>query len=374
MHSSWTALVLTCRIEKYIVNTLALQTVHFGEKSVTCNEFHQQVMRHGGSQLSQESREYAVLYCEEQGRTSDKDVKMRLDLARFIESAFAYRDHRREQARLVDDRPMPEMGIASDRLLSKLEPWRAQICKTFFGDAHPPFGSSEEGAAWAKREAMDRHGWMAMEEGEESEAAQLDEVTQILKKVRIETASPTNPELIGRNFRELAWISNGGETRSLRELECETREKSELTGFSQLDLLLYILTGQKPILPDVRVVERGAYAQPIEAEWFSYPSVIHEFFSRDLTFLDHREVYRQSRAKLNRSTQKPLSEEDQRFLDIIKQHGPMPPRGKGNGREAYCERIRSYRNATNPHKPLNSWDAVKRKYERLQNKLAAHGL
>lgn len=275
-----------------------------------------------------------------------------------------------KEGQLVPFRLTPDMLLTSDFLVDKINHWVELVRTEIFGSSQAPFSSIAEAAKWIQQQ-----------ENEEPSPKQAWDESFILEGYHhiylrrmpclgydgnedyatLTSSNPPEwsmPELRGRarHYTPLSW------------LESETRIMAQFTGFTQLSLIQYTLTGIKPILQ--RFTTRGTKTlfnmpnkeklQPIQVEI--------NIIASDLSFQELQEIYTEYRTYLQLQRGRALNEKHLTLYRLVNSKGG-PPKGKGT--VAFWNSVRDewkglYHNDAhrNPH-----WKGVKQNYERVIQKL-----
>jgi hypothetical protein len=171
---------------------------------------------------------------------------------------------------------------------------------------------------------------------------------------RRDVSEPTTRRYDSRRYTELNW------------LDSETEIMAEVTGFTQLSLIQFVLVGVKPILQRFETWGISSrFTLPNGAELRPTTAVI-TIRARDISFEELQEAYAQYRQVLQLQRGKRLTEKHLRLYQIVRDKGG-PPEGKGP--VAFWEAIKVQWNGLYQDEAQSSWKGVKQNYERITQKL-----
>ena len=282
-------------------------------------------------------------------------------------------------------RPTPEMRLRSAQLRRRVDASVAAMRTALFGQASPPFPSLAEGIAWLEREVQRLY----QDVGESARQVYQPLWDQALSPSS-EAGHPGTPEtsrrlmalLDGVRAGMVVWVAPaaGVPAQGARALladplfgfQRQVHRIARATGFAAPDVLAYVLAGTEPVLPPAtQAVEHVRELLPYGGGEIQRSQVTVVVQARDLSYRDHRALFRQVRQALNLVRVKGLSEADVRLLELVEQCGP-PPSGRGSG--PYWTRVQRAWNGQGLGPHYEGPDGPRMRYRRLQPKLAALGL
>ena len=272
-------------------------------------------------------------------------------------TAAAGPEHARALAVRPAARPTPEMRLRSAQLARQVRGWVEAVRTALFGHATPPCGSAAEAEAWLAAAVQ------ALYARTRNTAQRL---AVLLAGVR--AGIHGSVDAATRAGVQGAALDAVFESPMVT-LETEVRHLAEATGFSEADVLADILAGIPPTLPPVTVaVQQVTRPLPGGGGPIARRQVTIVLHARDLTYQEHRALFRQVRQQLQRVRTKGISDEDCRLLRLVERRGP-PPSGRGSG--AFWTGIRREWNGQGLGKRYASPDGLRMRWTRLQPTLAA---
>jgi hypothetical protein len=346
---------------------------------VTSSEFTRRLLQEGAScGLSETSLEFAAMECRREGRTTERDIPIGLYYAARHDKYWAFRLQREAQgtepmADEDDSRSPP--GLTPDDLIHHIAPTVKAIRQQEFHRDDPPYRSMEEAAPWIEQEA--RAPYRGSPEQKASEYALKCRIEQLLNEWSARTHLDWRG---GDRTRFLTYErTNGTGTACLRlpdpdpdeehpavrsplaRLQSAAVQMAEATGFSDPSLITYILTGIEPRLRPVMVSVRWQFHEGMDI----YRQEMREnFLTGDVPFEEQRQIYRDYRAFFSTMRKKRLSAQDEDFLALVRQHGPVP-QGRGSGAMAYWEDVRQKWNRKRGREVWKEAAAARKHYHRL---------
>jgi hypothetical protein len=139
---------------------------------------------------------------------------------------------------------------------------------------------------------------------------------------------------------------------------------------AQASLVTYILTGIPPTLP------RSTIAPLTRLHEFTgifSRQVTVDYFTGDVPFEEHRQIYRQYRNVFSTMGKKRLSAENEEFLALVKRYGPVP-QGRGSGAMAFWESVRQAWNKKNAREAWKEPAVARKHYGRLITRARKKGV
>jgi hypothetical protein len=169
-----------------------------------------------------------------------------------------------------------------------------------------------------------------------------------------------------QNHSPLSWLEN------------ETRIMARATGFPQLSLVQFVLTGTKPVLPRYWVRGHSDYASLPSGEQMQPIYIRIEISARDLTFEELRRIYNGYREILQLKKHKlregkELAKSHWELYQLVRAKGGPPERKK----VVFWESVKGAWNNSHPRDEYKTWKGVKLAYDRaitqLENRVTGKG-
>jgi hypothetical protein len=358
---------------------------------MTSQEFRRRVLSHNGPGLPSEALSYAADCCVAEGRMAESAVDACVKLAGVLEGYAQSRQHPEETGTtigVVDLPRTPESSITSAYLIRELQPWLENVRKDIFGCMAPPFSSYEEALVWAQRTApawlLQAHSPRAQEPAPHVATAGWSEEkwkrVDVEKKARewiekrpywqlMEMLDDVRLHTSARGWAWENYALHNGEP-ALVFLERASRTMGQKTGFSQDDLVIYILLGIEPSLPPARIRRHSGNTALPTGRPFNRRYVTIEVYSHDVTPPQLRELHSTIRAFLNIAKGKPLTEKDQRLFEIVRHLGGPPPQIE----KRFWERVQQLYNGEPAVIRYTTWRGPQIAFQRLQAKLQRYGI
>jgi hypothetical protein len=299
-------------------------------------------------------------------------------------TAAAGPEHARALAVRPAARPTPEMRLRSAQLARQVRGWVEAVRTALFGHATPPCGSAAEAEAWlaaavqalyartgaASRALYQREWDAALTPAPQGRRARTRNTAQRLAVLLAGVRAGIHGSVDAATRAGVQGAALDAVFESpMVTLETEVRHLAEATGFSEADVLADILAGIPPTLPPVTVaVQQVTRPLPGGGGPIARRQVTIVLHARDLTYQEHRALFRQVRQQLQRVRTKGISDEDCRLLRLVERRGP-PPSGRGSG--AFWTGIRREWNGQGLGKRYASPDGLRMRWTRLQPTLAA---
>jgi hypothetical protein len=257
----------------------------------------------------------------------------------------------------------PEAALISNSLKKRLTPWAEGLREEGFGSREAPFQDEAEAADWIEEQsARDR------ERGAEERPSLADAMKEIRRLA----------DLAGLEVRpKVRFLKYGrpGDKHDknvgveagtfLDRLARETNRVSETTAFQADVLTAFVLTGLTPLISRVRVTEiRELCDVPgdrIQSRWITL-----RFNAADVSYADVRKLYKDVRKYFDATDANLLKWEEAEFLLLVDSMGGPP---EGDMTRFWEEVLRRWReNSAHEYAPLNSWRAVRNKFEKLDKR------
>jgi hypothetical protein len=155
---------------------------------------------------------------------------------------------------------------------------------------------------------------------------------------------------------------------ALSRLEADIKKIATATGFSEAGVLGYLLAGIEPILPPATISIEHVLTQLPDDRFMERSQVHIVLHAYDLSYLEHRALYRQLRRPPSRVRARGLTDEDLQLLRVVARCG-APPSGTGAG--AYWRRVQREWHKRGRRMRYKSPDGLRIRHGRLLKKLAA---
>jgi hypothetical protein len=260
-----------------------------------------------------------------------------------------------------------------EELTTRITPDVEQLRQELFGSSQVPFGSVEEAAAWIRKAWKQQYDY-SPEERQRLQELEKQIYTLSREWSRLKGASTTGYPGQPRYLRYIA--RENGELREiwdpvrggfpLARLEAMSQCLAGITGFRPSSVVMYILTGTKPLLTPVQLDFMGYGDERLRGVQTTI--VLH---TPDVTDEQLREIRREIRAHWGVPRTKRLSEANSRLLAFVKDRGSVPTaRGKNKAfwEKAYPEwRVRCEQEG-HPS-PITNAESMRETYRRLRKQV-----
>jgi hypothetical protein len=322
-----------------------------------------------------------------QGQHERRDIASCIQLANYLQAAGVQVPQESRQGTPVAARPTPEMRVRSERLRQQVEAWVEGVRTALFRQASPPFASPRAAIDWLEREvrrlyesieasarALSQPVWdqalkASPRSGTPGTRATAQRIACLLEAIKAGKAMVLSPaKHLGLSPSEL-W--DKGARDPVFQVRRQVKAMALATGFTEPDLVAYLLAGIRPTLAPATIAVQPIVTQlpaPLRGGEIRRIQVTIELHARDLSYAEHRALFQQLRQELDLVRTRGLTEEDRRFLQLAEHLGP-PPSGPGSG--AYWERFQRQWNKSGRAKSYNTPDGPRMRYGRLQQKLEA---
>ena len=259
---------------------------------------------------------------------------------------------------------------ASDRLFGKalvraLAPKIEDLRKGRFESSQPPFETITQAAEWVERTSKaDLAEWR--EESEERTAASA-EIERLAHKHRIELEERVTLLPYQKPGDEhVKWAPTVPGT-FLHQLAQETRRIAEHTGLPSDALITYVLTGLEPARSRAQLTMKENWYMLPSGEQIGINEATVAFRARDLTDKELRTIYGMVRRHVGGKGTKGIRDKDVDLWELVQELGG-PPREHGR-KGQFWEKVREYWNREHPDEPYTTTNGVKRRYERISERL-----
>jgi hypothetical protein len=284
-------------------------------------------------------------------------------------------------------RPTPEMRLRSAQLTQQIEASVRAVRRGVFGQPSAPFDALPDAIAWMAGEVRHLHDgiapwaralyqplWDRAFEGPpltgEPDTPETSERLAVLLDAMqagvIGSIAPAEPG--GRHDEEGPGAADPPACRFQRYV----RQLAQASGFSSPAVAAYLLADIPPILEAYTIDVKPLTAPiPFGGGEVLRNQVTITVHARDLSYQEHRKIFRQVRQELQLVRAHGLTDKDIEFLQLVKVLG-VPLKGWGSG--PYWTQVQRTWNRTHRGDRFQTPDGPRMWYRRLQKKLKAFGL
>jgi len=164
------------------------------------------------------------------------------------------------------------------------------------------------------------------------------------------------------------WSIEIYEDSILAKLEQASHEIAEAIGLDKADVVAWILADDKPTIPPIRIHKKFPELKLSEKETLRNCTVVIEIIDPEhLTYNQIMDIYHYIREGFKVTKVKALTVDDQRLRDIVKRLGGVPTKHGTKG--VFWKKVRQEWKRETPDTPCLEPDALRRRHERLQEKL-----
>ncbi len=271
--------------------------------------------------------------------------------------------------------PLPETPfsrLTADRAVRLIEPVVCELRRRLFGEPTSPFRTQKQAVNWVEIEHSEDQKRLADRAVKEDDEWADDIVHE------------------GSGWHVLRYARAGKDTRSLTvrwdsrlgAIAFVARRLAVVTGFTEPEVVGYILGNAEPAAAPVRVtrnrywVDLGSLLQDRRPRPFERRQVVLEINTPDLNLADLRNVYQDirrhwgkesSRGKARRWA-KNIAPDDERLVVLMKRLGFVDVHSLS--KKDWQRVARTWEKSYHSDK---SWDALRKRWERLQDKLPTLG-
>ena len=226
-----------------------------------------------------------------------------------------------------------ESYIISNETIKEILPSIKKLRQEFFSKEIPPFPNNPQKAfAWLKEEEeKEAH---PFRQNIEKNRKKIDELrNEILNKIG-EYKNLTNIRCeFSRKSRVLSYPGEGGskkiiqvwEGTLLARLEEKTRKLSEKAGFTQESMILFVLTGIKPVSLHYSISVASRF---IDGEFVRKKVTLH--INRPLTKKTSEKIRSRIKQIFGMERKSFLKEKHSDLCDLVEKHGGSPKQNKGD--------------------------------------------
>jgi hypothetical protein len=232
-----------------------------------------------------------------------------------------------------------------------------------FGHSEAPFETVTEAANWVEKESnVDLRDWR---EGNEERDEARREIERLAREHHIEFDEKRTSLTYQRPGDEHVKHARAIPNTRLYRLAKETKRIAEHTGLPEDAFTMHVLTDLKPMLSRVRIKTTKSILSVPNREQVISRWIEAKIFSKDLNDRELKTLYSSIRESIGSKGDKRLTTEEQDFWELMEKMGAPPEKDKGKFWEEALRRWKEPYPDTN----INSRDGVKRKYERLSQRL-----
>jgi hypothetical protein len=384
---------------------------------MTADEFPQWMLRYEGSDTPRHSLVCAADFFVQKGYHNESAVGPCLELARHIAKFYGSAEPTPRQAQPLHILPSPGELIASDLLVQKIGPYVARLRQALFSSQGPPFASYQAAVEWlirTGREERDR--WQAEspppppwlqgtnaefakwetwpeDNGQPDQRGEIhvwrDEAHQrrfeaellaepwwhpsfIRRAIPYKPSGDLSPEFI-QHWESIPIFDADS---PLGRLEWGAHEIAEMTGFSKLSVVAFILAEVQPVrqavtldFQTIRTVVRGAgppaVQRPSENEVAYQRAIVEIYAPENITADDFGMLYRWLRQAGKVSRRHRFTARDRLLLDVVKRLGGVPAKGI----MPFWERVAQMCNRESGGKQFKNRDHARITYGKLKKRL-----
>lgn len=256
-----------------------------------------------------------------------------------------------------------EAALISKAFTKRLEPWARELRGRCFNTPSPPFQGEAAASVWIESESeADRERWKKRAESTRDtreEIKRLADLAGLDAKLEVRWLRYYES---GNEFTQLAPAFPG---TILEELAREINRVSEETAFHSVVLTAFVLWGAAPTISRIRITETAKTCRISEdrilSQW-----VTLRFNAADVTDVELRALYKDIRGFFGVTNKNRLTWTEYDFLALVDSNGGWPERDKTRYWE---EVLRQWKEVhATGSLTLNSWRAVRNKYEALTNR------
>lgn len=322
-------------------------------------EFRREVLRAAPPDLPRRYVKAATdLFVQDSARndTTPTAVTGCIEMARVIRSSLAESPGRTDALTEV-----PAVLVDSKRVAQAIRPIIETARDLLFSSPEPPFDSREEAVKWL-RETADKQKRPGTKDEEQAwqmifEAQALIRKPLLLKTIQLPYIDPRTGELehLEGYFGSPIHVLSG-----------QVESLAEMTGFSQVGLIDYILTGIPPLLPAFRIKETWIPTQePQGKPGFLKRSVTVEINSRHLTEQQFHRVWSEARRAFGPERKKPARARTVLLISTVRRC--LENRPESENKMEFWKRVQEEfnSNAGKRVEKYRSWQAPRRTYLRL---------
>jgi len=351
---------------------------------MTASEFRQAVVMAAPRDIQQKYREEAAKTFIDWNRTSQGDVAQCINLASRYQASFGRDDAhegdegKRHRGKRID----PDVLVLSDRLAQTLLPWVERVRIDVFGKPAVPFRSVAAAKRWINKTATAFPQPVMDDSAKAEKKRRLEDIQKHFPALQRLTGYRASWELQGLHF-DVTWGHWLDMTNAFAPVDTPlyvvmnaAKAMSRYCYFATDALLLYILLGVKPVLPDAAMrAEAGdafAYPEAVMHHDDAYVRrprrlVIH-VYSRDITYARFRELYRQAQRMMGTRERTRMQGGVHKLMTLVDELGGEPKKGN---KTAFWEKVKAKWNADIQRgRRYNSWRSPMMAYRRLRAKIA----
>lgn len=246
-----------------------------------------------------------------------------------------------------------------------------EIRRAVFAADNPPFPEESAAVAWIEATAA------AQPEATKTARRKTQRLEREIYRL-LEQHARLRPDIVVGFEREVhgllayrkpgdAWVHHvviRDPDGPVARLHAACVELAAATGFWPSDLAAHVLSGAPLRLPAVQVREHDKLAR-FEAGWIRRTWVTIELHANDVTFTEFRELFRDIRGKLQLGRRKAITDDDERFLSLVRRHGGPPPRTPNS--RPFWERVRQdWNRHAEPGQKHHDYRSSALRYRRLK--------
>jgi hypothetical protein len=252
--------------------------------------------------------------------------------------------------------------IHSNRVLDEITARTKEVRKNIFGKEEPPFTDYTDACRWIRNETDNQKG-TSSEDRDGLRRQKQEEIMQQINEYRNQfgdvecTFSPYSITYYDVPEWEIVTVSDIPPGSRLDDLIHYLSDMTDKTGFTEPALVLFFMTGVRPILPRWKL-------QKLQQEELNVPDQYQlNLFTRNITEQDFERIHRKL-GELEQTDQQPLDEKDRILIETVDMLGGVPDEGVEAFWRDVLERCRQ-RGITS----WNNYNSAKMRWRRLQERL-----
>jgi hypothetical protein len=262
-----------------------------------------------------------------------------------------------------------EAAVIGNVLAKRLEPWARELRKLCFDSFEPPFQEWGEALKWIREEVVsDREKWRATEtpgRNIEAEIQRLADLAGLEVKIEPRWLRYYEPD------NEYTQLAPAFPDTDIEKLAKELNRVSRETAFHPVVLAAFVLCGSAPEISRIRITETAKTCR-ISGDRIPSRWVTIRFNAADVTDVELRTIYKDVRTFFGAVNKARITWSEAQFLFLVDSMGGWPSDDKTRFWEAILRQWKVHR--ASQYLSLNSWQAVRNKYERLTKRTSLREL
>lgn len=246
-------------------------------------------------------------------------------------------------------------------LLEKITPWAQNLREKLFGQKEAPFYEENSWVDWIKEQStFPKH---------DVEVFQLMQELCVKTGLDCKASTPSLPYAITdneghwRKWQEVDPVPYGSKTH---ELSQETESMAKATGFRQVQLVMYILTGSRPLFERCTVSILPSWKKLSDNDSLSTVYTSINIYASDFTAKELQIIYNNVRTRLTAKAGNIENPKHAMVYNLVKEAGG-PWNGKGS--LAKWETIRQRVNVHWPQKQFKTERGVRNTFKHYEKEI-----